>query len=90
MLAAGLGKTIQVISLITHLVTQRSEVGRYLVVVPASVLPHWLDELALFSPELKVAAYRGTFDERSEVWNKQVCSCSQLQRCLRRFHLQHV
>ena len=63
---------LQVIALITHLVEARKEHGRYLVVVPASVLPHWLDEIGRFSPGLKVAAYTGPFEERTEVWQMQV------------------
>jgi SNF2 family DNA or RNA helicase len=61
-----------VIALITHLVKHRKEHGRYLIVVPASILPHWMDEIARFSPELSVAAYCGPFDERSIVWEQQV------------------
>ena len=60
------------IALITHLVVEKRELGRYLVVVPASVLTHWQDEIARFSPQLEVAAYRGTFDERSAVWSARV------------------
>jgi SNF2 family DNA or RNA helicase len=52
-------------------VEQRSEAGRYLVVVPASLLTHWQDEIARFSPGLRVSTYRGPFDERSAVWDKQ-------------------
>lgn len=66
---------LQVIALITHLVKHRGEHGRYLVVVPASVLPHWVDEISRFCPELSVAAYRGPFEERTEVWERQVGPC---------------
>ena len=64
------------IALITHLAVEKREEGRYLVVVPASVLTHWQDEIARFSPQLQVAAYRGTFDERTAVWNSKVQSSS--------------
>lgn len=69
---AGLGKTVQVIALMTHLVFARKEPGPYLIVVPASVLSHWQDEVARFSPQLSVAAYRGNPDTRAAVWDKQV------------------
>ena len=75
---AGLGKTAQIIALITLLVEQRGEAGRYLIVAPASVLTHWLDEIARFSPRLRVAAYRGTYDERTDTYEREVRVCARV------------
>ena len=76
MSAAGLGKTVQVIALITHLVFTCKQTAPFLVVVPASVLSHWKDEITRFSPKLKVAAYQGNQEARARVWEQQVCATS--------------
>lgn len=71
---AGLGKTMQAIALVSYLVQIRKEQGPYLVVAPASVLPHWFAEFRAFSPGVTVHVYQGTFDERSNIWNTKVLS----------------
>lgn len=68
---AGLGKTLQVIALITHLV-ESEQPGPFLIVCPASLLPHWASEFKRFSPGITVASYWGKMDARTAVWNKQV------------------
>ncbi|TBR36613.1 MULTISPECIES: DEAD/DEAH box helicase [Dyella] len=55
----GLGKTLQ---LITHLLAlkQRGALARpALIVVPTSLIPNWLSEVARFAPSLKVLALHG-------------------------------
>ncbi|MGN6725369.1 MAG: DEAD/DEAH box helicase [Tepidisphaeraceae bacterium] len=47
----GLGKTIQLISLLLHLKPKNA--GPSLLVVPASLIPNWRNELARFAPDLR-------------------------------------
>jgi len=50
----GLGKTIQVIALLSMLRTDGDDEGVDLLVVPASLVDNWCDELARFAPHLQV------------------------------------
>jgi SNF2 family DNA or RNA helicase len=45
----GLGKTVQIIALLNHL---RSSVGKALIVIPASLIGNWMNELKRFAPQL--------------------------------------
>lgn len=47
----GLGKTIQCIALIAHLV-EMGVLGPYLVVAPLSTVPNWVSEFKRFTPEV--------------------------------------
>jgi ATP-dependent helicase STH1/SNF2 len=68
-----LGKTVQVIALLCHLVEQEGlSRGPFLIVVPASVLPNWSSELARWAPSLKVAAYTGPEPARAQVYAQQI------------------
>ncbi|KAI8823631.1 SNF2 family N-terminal domain-containing protein [Fimicolochytrium jonesii] len=60
----GLGKTIQSISLMAHLAETHNLWGPFLVVSPASTLPNWQQEIARFTPQLKVLPYWGDADDR--------------------------
>ncbi|KAI8912054.1 SNF2 family N-terminal domain-containing protein [Powellomyces hirtus] len=60
----GLGKTIQSISLMAHLAESHNIWGPFLVVSPASTLPNWQQEIARFTPHLKVLPYWGDPDDR--------------------------
>jgi non-specific serine/threonine protein kinase len=63
----GLGKTIQVISL---LLAQKGRDGRSvpsLLVLPASLLSNWSDELTRFAPSLSVICLHSSEMERSEL-----------------------
>ena len=53
-LCRGLGKTLQSISVIAHLVHVARVTGPHLVVVPLSVLFNWIQEFKKFCPSLKV------------------------------------
>ena len=59
----GLGKTIQVIALIAHLLTQNVN-GPYLVVAPLATLPNWVREFEKWLPSQPVVRYHGTATER--------------------------
>jgi ATP-dependent DNA helicase len=59
----GLGKTIQVIALIAHLLTQGVN-GPFLVVAPLATLPNWVREFEKWLPVRPVVRYHGTGPER--------------------------
>lgn len=60
----GLGKTIQCISFISFLIENGIK-GSYLIVAPLSTITNWYNELARFTPDLKVLKYVGPKDERA-------------------------
>jgi SNF2 family DNA or RNA helicase len=69
----GLGKTVQVIALLCHLVQHEGlSRGPFLIVVPASVLPNWSSELARWAPSLRVATYAGPEPARAQVYATQL------------------
>ena len=47
----GLGKTIQCIALVAHLIEQRIE-GPFLIVAPLSTVPNWIAEFRRFAPKV--------------------------------------
>ena len=59
----GLGKTIQVIALIAHLMTMKV-LGPYLIVAPLATLPNWVREIEKWLPGQPVIRYHGTNEER--------------------------
>lgn len=68
----SLGKTVQVISYICHLLENGQLEKPFLVVAPASVVPSWAHEFQSWAPGLRVVAYRGTAVERAAVISDQV------------------
>ena len=62
----GLGKTIQVIALIAHLLTMNVS-GPFLVVAPLATLPNWVREFEKWLPTQPVVRYHGTGAEREEL-----------------------
>jgi ATP-dependent DNA helicase len=59
----GLGKTIQVIALVAHLLTQNVS-GPFLVVAPLATLPNWVREFEKWLPSKPVVRYHGNAAER--------------------------
>lgn len=57
----GLGKTLQAIAFILS-----NKDTKTLVVTPTSLIFNWMDEFEKFAPELKVAAFNGSPDERED------------------------
>ena len=55
----GLGKTIQVISLILKLKEEGKLKAPVLVVCPTTLMGNWIKELNMFAPSLKASAYHG-------------------------------
>ena len=67
----GLGKTVQSIAFLGWLKTSRprdpDNRSAHLIVVPASTLSNWENELKKFCPLLAVVSYHGTQNERAEL-----------------------
>ncbi|KAJ1426726.1 SNF2 family N-terminal domain-containing protein [Ochromonadaceae sp. CCMP2298] len=63
----GLGKTIQTIAFLGWLASQPGRKRPHLIVVPASVLSNWQNELQRFCPTLDVITYHGSQAERSDM-----------------------
>jgi len=64
----GLGKTIQILALLL-VIKKRGVTAPHLVVVPASLLGNWLNEIERFSPSLRVRVVHpsaGEFDPRKK------------------------
>ncbi|KAJ3669646.1 hypothetical protein LUZ60_011596 [Juncus effusus] len=55
----GLGKTLQAISLLSHLKTNSMSPNPFLILCPLSVASGWLSEFSKFCPSLKVTSYIG-------------------------------
>ncbi len=68
----GLGKTVQVIALLTHLVESQSISGPFLIVSPSSVLSNWEAELCTWAPGLLTVLYQGNVAERKALLAKHV------------------
>uniref|UniRef100_A0A182WXY2 Helicase n=1 Tax=Anopheles quadriannulatus TaxID=34691 RepID=A0A182WXY2_ANOQN len=66
----GLGKTIQSISMIGYLLNVRKLKGPFLVVVPLSTLPNWLNEFNKFLPGAKVLRAHMVGPQKTEIFQK--------------------
>ncbi|MCL6636368.1 MAG: DEAD/DEAH box helicase [Alicyclobacillus sp.] len=55
----GLGKTVQVLAYLQHLQANSASRGVHLIVCPTSLLMHWRQELARFTPGLRVHVHHG-------------------------------
>jgi len=70
----GLGKTVQVIALVAHLLETAGDAPTkpVLIAAPASVLPNWEKEFATWAPEIKVVSYRGSAQAREEIYQRSM------------------
>lgn len=59
----GLGKTVQVIALICHLMEIEIK-GPFLIIAPLSTLPNWKSEFERFAPKIPLILFYGDFNER--------------------------
>lgn len=59
-----IGKTIQTIALLAHLVCEKKIWGPHLIIVPTSVLLNWEYECKKWCPALKILTYFGSLKER--------------------------
>lgn len=62
----GLGKTIQCVALIAHLLTKGVS-GPFIVVAPLATLPNWVREFEKWLPGHSVVRYHGPAKEREEM-----------------------
>lgn len=67
----GLGKTIQTIGFLSHLVS-KGVVGPYMVVGPLSVLANWVNEFNRFCPTMKPVMYHGSRADRASLRAEQL------------------
>jgi ATP-dependent DNA helicase len=67
----GLGKTIQVIGLIAHLLMQGVS-GPFLIVAPLATLPNWVREFEKWLPSQPVVRYHGTGLERDAMMRNEL------------------
>lgn len=65
----GLGKTIQVIALICHLL-EKGIPGPFLIMVPLSTLPNWKSEFTRFAPKVPVVTFYGNEQERKVLYKE--------------------
>ncbi len=67
----GLGKTIQTISFLAFLRSKKTY-GPFLIAAPLSTLNNWVDELALWTPDIPVVLYHGSKEQREEIRHKKL------------------
>ena len=60
----GLGKTIQTISLFSYLIGEKGNDGPFLTVVPLTTINNWMEEFAMWAPEIRIIVYKGKKSER--------------------------
>ena len=53
----GLGKTLQSIAFIAHILHECKEPGPHLVVVPLTIMANWISEFKKFCPSIKVLRF---------------------------------
>ena len=63
----GLGKTVQTVSFLSYLVHSCYQYGPFLVVVPLSTLPAWMNQFETWAPDLNVIAYIGNSASRDMI-----------------------
>ena len=68
----GLGKTVQVIAQLAHLIEARGISGPFLIVSPSSVLSNWEAELCTWAPDLRILLYQGAVAERKALLAEHV------------------
>jgi ATP-dependent helicase STH1/SNF2 len=63
----GLGKTIQTISLLAHLIEFKKNYGPFLIIVPLSTMSNWEAEFNAWAPSIKKVVYKGSKGNRTEL-----------------------
>lgn len=62
----GLGKTIQTIAYLAHLIEKKKQPGPFLVIVPLSTISNWKNEFDKWAPGITKVVYKGTPNERKK------------------------
>lgn len=60
----GLGKTVQTVAFLSYLFHSLHQYGPFLVVVPLSTLPAWVQQFEQWAPDMNVIAYIGNTTSR--------------------------
>ena len=68
----GLGKTVQVMALLAHLMEAKGNYGPHLIIVPNAVLVNWRAELNAWFPSARVVYYVGRREERAALFARDV------------------
>ncbi|CDW93627.1 hypothetical protein [Sporisorium scitamineum] len=63
----GLGKTVQTVSFLSYLFHSCYQYGPFLVVVPLSTLPAWMNQFEHWAPDLNTIAYIGNSASRDMI-----------------------
>lgn len=63
----GLGKTVQTVSFLSYLFHSCYQYGPFLVVVPLSTLPAWMNQFEHWAPDLNAIAYMGNSASREMI-----------------------
>lgn len=63
----GLGKTVQTIAFLSWLIYARKQNGPFLIVVPLSTIPSWMETLDLWAPDLNYITYLGNTKARNSI-----------------------
>lgn len=63
----GLGKTVQVMALIAHLMEKKGNYGPHLIIVPNAVMVNWKAELTRWLPGVRCIYYVGTREASRDV-----------------------
>lgn len=72
LIAAGLGKTVQVMALIAYLMEHKNTFGPHLIIVPNAVVVNWKAELQTWLPSARCIFYVGKKDERARQFTQEV------------------
>ncbi|PWN46282.1 hypothetical protein IE81DRAFT_335895 [Ceraceosorus guamensis] len=60
----GLGKTVQTVAFLSYLFHSQHQYGPFLVVVPLSTLPAWMQQFEVWAPDMNVVSYIGSAKSR--------------------------
>lgn len=63
----GLGKTVQTVAFLSYLYHSVHQYGPFLVVVPLSTLPAWMQQFENWAPDMNVVAYTGNTASRETI-----------------------
>jgi chromodomain-helicase-DNA-binding protein 1 len=63
----GLGKTVQTVSFFSYLFHSLHQYGPFLVVVPLSTLPAWMQQFENWAPDMNVISYTGNTASREMI-----------------------
>ena len=73
---SGLGKTIQSIAFLSHVIQTEKQRGPHLVVVPLSVLFNWMQEFKKFCPTIKVIRLHANDKKEQNRMKDVICNAS--------------